>query len=241
MKQSIQIYILILIVIVILCLNWKSESFQPVNDTTARRHPDQEMVNGWFNKFRPYNNVNTLLSEKDRTIDFDNSFQDLWKVTPTQPDDKCINYKNINQCMTECSNNSNCIGFYKSGESKCCIMDKTNYQQRTGRITLDDLIKDSRKEENKIIFDKVGNETYMVPLDRKNCKKLCEKCIIGQCPSNYRCSNLTADPRYNYSCIVTNRKGYNENSKILFDDDNIPYLDDLFGLNDYPGYVLANK
>lgn len=218
--MHIQLAVLLAIIIILILINRK-EPFEVIEDR--------------LNRYRPFNSTATLTSESDRSIEFDNSVVDLWNI-PKPIEDKCIPFQNINQCMTECSSDD-CIGFYLN-EDKCCMMAKNNYDQTTARPSLNDLIRESRVTEDKIVFDRVSNNTFVVPFDRKRCNQLCPKCILGKCPDNYRCSGLTADPRYNYSCIVTNHAGYDEKQNKTYDDDTIQYLDSVFGLEDYPGYQI---
>lgn len=106
-----------------------------------------------------------------------------------------------------------------------------------GQKTVNNMI---RADGKKIIFDYVtndnGNSAYRVDMNRKQCNKLCPKCIMGRCPEGYRCTNMTADPRYNQSCIITNEDRYNENTGDIYDADYIPHLDAIYALNQYAGY-----
>ena len=52
---------------------------------------------------------------------------------------------------------------------------------------------------------------------------------------------MTADPRYNYSCIITNEGRYNEKAGHIFDGPEIPYLDEKYALNQYAGYDSQNR
>ena len=226
---------------------------------------------------RPYNESNFIVSSTearagtDLATQFDNSFYQLWisdeakekaivldranKIATEKKE--CINFKNVNQCMSVCAGTDYCSGFYMEAPDKCCMMtdppynaNRHNYTNLPSNIdkfskrTINKLIKRAEKTDGKIVFDHIrndsGNHTFKANLDRKQCKSICPKCVIGRCPPNYRCINLTADPRYNYSCIITNDNRYDENTGLTFDNPNIPYMDEKYGLNEYAGYDLLN-
>ncbi len=58
--------------------------------------------------------------------------------------------------------------------------------------------KNSEEKIYSIILEIIGTS----PSAKKKCIELCPKCIIGRCPKNYRCADITADPRYKNSCII---------------------------------------
>ena len=166
----------------------------------------------------------------------------------------CVTFKNVNQCMSVCNDTEECTGFYIDSPNKCCMMvdppyatnrhrfnKQPNNLDEYGQRTVNQLIRrESIADKKKVIFDYVtndgGNSAYRVNMNRKQCKSLCPKCIMGRCPENYRCTDMTADPRYNYSCIITNEDRYNEKTGDTYDADYIPHLDAIYALNQYAGY-----
>jgi len=163
----------------------------------------------------------------------------------------CIPFKHVNQCMSECTSSTNCSGFYVDTPStpespgKCCLMynppfdhKRTNFLDvPNSRIqdtyqTISDFIRRQQLSEGKLVFDKVGREggdsVYRSNLDRKDCRSMCPKCILGRCPRGYRCKDLRADPRRNYSCMITNEDRYDENEGLTFDSDRIQKLNAFF-------------
>jgi hypothetical protein len=221
-------------------------------------------------QIRPFNEGNSLVSEALAESDsfnadmFGNTYYLLWQADKERESkaaqeraDKiiesgknCVDFQNINQCMSVCNDSAYCTGFYIDSPNKCCMMidppidynrdryNRTpNNLEEYGQQTVNNMI---RSNKDKIIFEHVannnGNSAYRVPVSRKQCKRLCPKCIMGRCPDNYRCTNMTADPRYNYSCIITNEDRYNENTGDTYDADYIPHLDAIYALNQYAGY-----
>lgn len=224
-------------------------------------------------RIRPFNDSQSRISEAqasnyfDFADQFDNSYFKLWMADELKEKKQvleraeqiekskmdCLDYKNINQCMSVCSNTKDCTGFYIDSPGKCCMMrdppfvpNRHSYNKSNNEIdmyghrTLNALIRRAEQTDGKLVFDyvknSVGGDTYSAPLTREGCKKLCPKCIMGRCPDNYRCTGMTADPRYNMSCMISNEGRYDENKNHLFDDKSIPYLDDKYGLNEYAGY-----
>jgi len=168
--------------------------------------------------------------------------------------ENCIDYKHINQCMSVCKNSPNCTGFYIDSPNKCCMLQNPPYNtdrhsygelpdniDNMGKRSINKLLERAEETDGKIIFNYIrtdgGNSSYKVDMDRVQCKKLCPKCIIGRCPPNYRCTNMMADPRYNYSCILTNEDRYDETKGRTFDDPTVPYLEDQYGINEYADYM----
>jgi hypothetical protein len=224
-------------------------------------------------RIRPFNDAHSRLSEAeadnfyDIADQFDNSFYRLWIADEKKERDAvmkraaeikkskldCVNFKNVNECMSVCTDTPNCTGFYFDSPGKCCMLIDPPYEANRhaynkvnneidvyGHRTIDSLIRRAEATDGKLVFNYIrsdgGNDTYTAPLDRNKCKAFCPKCIMGRCPDNYRCTNLTADPRYNYSCMITNEGRYNERKGFLFDSPEIPYLDDKYALNEYAGY-----
>jgi len=221
-------------------------------------------------QIRPFNEADSLVSEALAESDgfnadmFGNTYYMLWRADKERESKNtqesadrilesgknCVNFKNINQCMSVCNDTSSCTGFYIDSPNRCCMMidppidhdrdrynHKPNNTEEYGEKTVNNMIRSNGK---KIIFDYVtnnnGNSAYRVDMSRKQCNKLCPKCIMGRCPENYRCTNMTADPRYNYSCIITNEDRYNENTGETYDANYIPHLDAIYALNQYAGY-----
>lgn len=229
--------------------------------------------------FHPYNISNAIISQNQsedpvtNADQFHNSYYSLWDdnqksksaLVSNRADEivdmnaTCVNFKNVNQCMSVCSASPNCKGFYidKTGvENKCCMMINPLYN--TNRHSYDKLpnnintygLRTINKEieqdgqdgpDGKLVFEYIRkndqNSTYKTDLTRAQCKNICPKCIMGRCPENYRCANMIADPRYNYSCMITNEDRYDENKPGQnFDSNLVPYLDDKYGLDEYAGY-----
>lgn len=200
-----------------------------------------------------FNDLDTCISP----LQVINNEIDLKNVR-TNEDTKCINFKNINQCMATCSRTDGCYNFYVDSPGKCCmIINPINKQIRQGEIPIsknrfahivaNNKILNNEQAKGKIIFNYYGtennngisNDKYVGNLTRSQCKSLCPKCITGRCPEDYRCVDMTADPRYNRSCMITNNNNYDENIGKYFDDQNIPYMDEIYGLVEYPGYDSA--
>lgn len=203
---------------------------------------------------------------------FHNSYYSLWDADQKRESElvlnradeivktgaNCINFKNVNQCMSVCSNSPNCTGFYIDESSpqsnKCCMMvnppyaaNRHAYNRPVNNLdtnslrTVNKLIQRDRETDGKLIFDYIRtdgqNGTYKSDLTRSECKNICPKCIMGRCPENYRCTNMASDPRYNYSCLITNEDRYDENKPGQnFDSNIVPYLDEKYGLDEYAGY-----
>ena len=189
------------------------------------------------------------MSDQNRERELINERVDEIRSDPN----RCISYNNINQCMSVCGNTEDCVGFYLDGNNKCCMLTEPPYETNRhaynrlpqnidtfSQRTYNDLIKRAKLTDEKVVFDKIrtdgGNNTFNVDVSRTECKAMCPKCIVGRCPENYRCTNLTSDPRYNYSCMITNQDEYDETKGRVFDSPNIPYLDEKYGLNEYAGY-----
>ena len=221
-------------------------------------------------QIRPSNEADSLVSEALAESDsfnadmFGNTYYMLWQADKerelnatkksaeeiVESGKNCIEFENINQCMSVCHDSAYCSGFYIDSPNRCCMMidppidyDRDRYNRTPnntyeyGQKTVNNMI---RADGKKIIFDYVtndnGNSAYRVDMNRKQCNKLCPKCIMGRCPEGYRCTNMTADPRYNQSCIITNEDRYNENTGDTYDADYIPHLDAIYALNQYAGY-----
>ena len=205
---------------------------------------------------------------------FHNSYYSLWEADQqreleevTKKADEiikteatCLNYKNVNQCMSVCSNSPNCVGFYidrpgtPGTPGKCCLMVNPPYAANrhaydrlpnnidtNGFRTINKLIERDRETNGKLVFDYIRtdgqNGTYKTDIPRAQCRNICPKCIMGRCPENYRCTNMTADPRYNYTCLITNEDRYDETKPGLrFDSPSVPFLDAKYQLNEYAGF-----
>lgn len=229
----------------------RSGFIRPFNDageeiSTAQASSGAMLMDQFDNSF-----YQLWLSDQNRERELINQRVDEIRADPT----RCIEYKNINQCMSVCGNTKDCVGFYLDGNNKCCMLTEPPYETNRhaynrlpqnidtfSQRTYNDLIKRAKLTDGKVVFDKIrtdgGNNTFNVDISRAECKAMCPKCIIGRCPENYRCTNLTADPRYNYSCLITNQDEYDETKGHIFDSPNIPYLDEKYGLDQYAGYDL---
>lgn len=213
---------------------------------------------------------------------FHNNYYDLWekekiaeKKLVGEESDKivnsqknCIEFKNINQCMSVCAGTADCSGFYldqkvtnQDGKmqvnNKCCMMvnppyaanrhDRNRTPTETSMLasrTVNKLIRRAQDTDGKLVFDRIRNDhdgtVYKIDVPRQQCKSMCPKCILGRCPDNYRCVNLNADPRYNYSCLITNEDRYDENKKgYQFDSPDVPHLDSKYQLDEYAAYDPA--
>lgn len=229
--------------------------------------------------YQPFNISDGIVSETVATDPvynsdmFHNSYYSLWKqdvegykqkVTKRAEDivksgSNCLNFQNVNQCMSTCTKTNNCTGFYVDTKpaagvpGKCCMMinpsitdnrDYTKYRPSTlddeANIAIIKLIRKMQESDGKLVFDFVridkDNSMYNTAVPREQCKSLCPKCILGKCPANYKCTNLMADPRYNFSCLIGNNDKYDEKTGQTFDSPNIPYLDAKYQLNEYAGY-----
>lgn len=225
---------------------------------------------------RPFNESNIIMSNaiaESNTFNadaFGNTYYQLWesdqrreaKTVHERADEimktgvNCLEYKNVNQCMSVCDDMDTCQGFYIDSPGRCCIMvdppyvyDRDRYNKLPNNTdvyaqkTVNEIIRREKvADAGKVIFDYVkdnnGNGVYRVNMTRQECKKLCPKCIMGRCPRGYRCTDMTADPRYNQSCIITNEDRYDETVGNTFDNPSIPYLDEKYGLDQYAGYDM---
>jgi len=222
-------------------------------------------------RIRPYNESNILLSNAVAESDtfnadiFGNSYYQLWEgdkdreaITVEKRAEEimktgvnCLEFKNVNQCMSVCDDMEECTGFYIDKPNKCCIMVDPPYVTNRDRYsvlpnntdvyaqkTVNAIVNDGDKVVFKYLKDDNGNGAYSVAMDRRECQKLCPKCIMGRCPKEYRCTDMTADPRYNQTCIITNEDRYDETVGNTFDNPSIPYLSKKYGLDEYAGYDM---
>lgn len=265
MNYTVQFIIIGILFVIVIYYTWprtQTESFDQTISTV-----DSSITNN----NRCYNNLNTKISLTDakisHNIPIDNSYYELWnqeriKEKNTQREKaidilesglQCVNYQNINQCMSVCSNTDSCSGFYIDNPNTCCMLLNPSLSTNHGllNVPIDNtyqyanrdiniMVRNAEKSDGKLIFNKAGsdgfNNRYISNQSREDCKSLCPKCINGKCPEDYRCTNMISDPRYNQSCIITNEDRYDETKHKIFDNDQIPYLDDKYGLTDYPGY-----
>lgn len=226
-------------------------------------HSPDPSVSAW-------NDINSRISHaqaKNQNKNFDNTYYMLWQSDLERQknsiygmanqihDSKlnCVDFNNINQCMSVCSNTDTCSGFYVDSPGKCCMLVNPPYVDYRTRHnvpvdntseyafrTLNNMVKQANLTDGKMIFNRTGsdgfNDRYVSNLSRNVCRTFCPKCIMGRCPKDYRCTNLMADPRYNHTCIITNEGRYDENLGNTFDNVTVPYLDDKHQLNEYAGY-----
>lgn len=161
-----------------------------------------------------FNNIDTtisLLQQKYYDENYDKYYDNGYpKKSSVKNFDKCFNFKNINQCMTECDKDSNCKNFTVYKKIKTCCLN-------------------TEPIKNDVFFIK-NNDRYIGNINRVKCKELCPKCIIGRCPRSYRCKDMTSDPRYVNSCILKNNEMYDEKKNIFLDNSRIPYLDKIYEL-----------
>jgi hypothetical protein len=236
-------------------------------------------------RMRPWNDIQTMISYAQvlspvvNEEHYDNSYFNLWRSDlATEAEnieknakalasdgDRCFNYQNINQCMTECNNTKYCVGFYvdkvptpapapDSGitptnplgdvDGRCCLLesppfdtDRHSYMLKPGNMSYDANNRFNNMIEargldpayaNKPVFKVFGNNqtntTYTANIPFSQCQSYCPKCVRGKCPSDYRCVNVTTDPRIGNTCLITNEDRYDEQTGNTFDSSNIPYL-----------------
>lgn len=204
-------------------------------------------------EIRPFNEaqilVSNALSESGKLNDdlYDNPYYQL--SNNNKNISRCTNFKHVNQCMSMCDGINDCTGFYIDSPNKCCMLNEPPFVSNRNNfreLTVDKLrrradIANTSKEIYDYIYDDHGNGVYRVTKTREECKSICPKCIMGRCPKDYRCRNMTADPRYNQSCMITNEDKYNEYTGDTYDGIHVPYLDVKYGLDQYPGYHDFNK
>jgi len=167
----------------------------------------------------------------------------------------CLSYDNINQCMSQCTSSDGCNGFYVSEPGTCCLtynpkfdtrrtsmLDVPNSRLQDTYRSISDYIRNKQITEGKPVFEKIGGENigdsmYRVPLDRKSCRSLCPKCVLGQCPRNYRCKDIQSDPRQNNGCIITNEDRYDETEGLTFDSDKLNFLNPQYQIQQDAGII----
>jgi hypothetical protein len=233
--------------------SYRPDRIRPFNEAHRRVSMAQADNGNYINDMFDNTFYQLWLSDNQRERDLvANRASDI-----SQSNLMCVDYDKINQCMSVCSNTDHCTGFYIDKPGKCCMMvdppfeaNRHSYDKLPDNIDyfsfrdINSLIRRAEETDGKIVFDYVrtdgGNKTYKVDISREECQKLCPKCISGRCPENYRCTNMTADPRYNYTCMITNEDRYDEKSGHTFDSPDIPCLEDQYGLNEYAGYNDQN-
>lgn len=104
------------------------------------------------------------------------------EIKQEETNENCIKYENINQCMTACTENKICNGFYIDSPGSCCMISTPSFDQvfnqnnqRRRQVTQDEL--DYREEltKNKIVFNYIGQQPAFqgytpmtdVPLDNE--------------------------------------------------------------------------
>jgi hypothetical protein len=232
---------------------------------------------------RPFNDAESRITRAkiddpaELNDQYDNSYYDSWIATDAANTAEaearareientqlnCVDFKNINQCMSTCTETPDCRGFTVNktnpdGSGNCCMMidppfayeryslDKVpDNRDYVSYRYLNNLMREKAREDGLPTFTKVQNNkndgtTYNVDVSRTECKAFCPKCITGKCPDNYRCVDLQSDPRYNQTCLITNEDRYNEITGNLFDDDSVPSLEQQYGLDEYAGYDDLN-
>jgi len=233
--------------------SYRPDRIRPFNDLAARISEAQADNGKLFAD--QFDNTFYRLWEADENKEKDRVIQRAFDIKDSGK--QCIDFEHVNQCMSVCTNTENCTGFYIDAPHKCCMMPDPPYVysrhsynkpinniDKYGYRTLNELIRRAEAIDGKIVFDYIrtdnGNDSYKVDMDREQCKTLCPKCIVGRCPKNYRCTNMTADPRYNYNCIITNEGRYDETSGHTFDSKSVPYLDSKYAINEYAGFDDLN-
>lgn len=182
----------------------KKEKFEELPDEIVRWKDSDNLSSK--------NNYNSELSRNMNIVN-DNSYLDLWETNndPIKKKTDCIEYELINDCMDKCTSMDNCIGFTMKN-NRCCmrLLDK---KRSTNDLLYPD-INYALSEFNGLLlndydykFDMIRNEnTYRSNISKSECNKFCPKCVMGYCPTNYRCEKMLKDPRYNDSCIIVNNK-----------------------------------
>lgn len=210
----------------------------------------------------PYDAVDSTFVSTDN---FDSSYWKMWrgdvvsdykKVVERSNEiidnkENCIDFINVNQCMSQCQNSKDCTGFYVSQPNTCCMLIDPNsqYQRTMMAAPFNNLNRDAQKLVNSLarnssmkypVFNKLDtldqNSRWTVPMNKEQCFSICPKCIYGRCPQNYKCVNVTANVQKAQNCIITNQDKYNENTGFMFDSDDVPYLNPNYQLNQYAGY-----
>lgn len=255
------IIIIVILVIILLFMNRNRPLETFANCSIAYNDLDTYKLNG----IKGYNDLQTHVDyadSKNSNKCFDNSFYKEWQIDENldkemafnrvkqiaNSDLHCVNYNNVNQCMSVCSNTDDCTGFYIKESGKCCMLTnpslanvnkKDRHHQLSNNIH-NNLIKHQKDSDSKIIFNKIGsdgfNDVYTTDMNKNECKKLCPKCIMGRCPTNYRCTKLMANPATDHGCIIGNEDRYDENVGHTFDGPNIPYLNDKYAINEHAGF-----
>jgi hypothetical protein len=229
---------------------------------------DRENLSKFYSdQIRPFNDIDQKLSmtgvetESAYNDRYDNAYFDTWKEEIVEQNKKiddivkninkeCKPYKNINECMSRCSSNKLCQGFYlpEGNEKTCCpiIQPDFNTNRHEYDVLPDNVFYQAYDKFNKNLKGKKNvfkfydidkdNASYTVDYPIEKCLKECPKCIIGKCPENYRCKNIRIDPKQNSQCIITNEDRYNEEKNLLFDGPNIESLDRKYDINFNSGF-----
>jgi hypothetical protein len=221
-----------------------------------------ELADSYVQKtIKPFNEIDERISKyslnESLNKDYDNSYFDLYRKEELEADnlydkesqtikEQCYPYKNINQCMSICSNHKLCTGFYTKNDGTCCPILEPDF--RTDRHSYyfppDNTLFYSFNKYNDRTLSKVnpnniyryydsenGNNSYYSEHNMNDCLKMCPKCIPGQCPVNYRCNNVRSDPTKKIGCIITNEDRYDENKNLVFDSGQVPKLDMRYAIN----------
>ena len=147
-----------------------------------------------------------------------------------------VAFNNVNQCMTTCSKNNDCIGFLINNQyldSGYNPKDSVSSVEHNGKKLCTMVLNPSdigNVDESLLInptntyfrrgTDDIHLHTYQVTTDVDHCNAFCPKCAIGKCPLSYRCTDLQTDSS-GKNCFITNEIRYDEVNNILFDDASI--------------------
>jgi hypothetical protein len=128
---------------------------------------------------------------------FNNPYLDL-ATKESRLQQTCIPFDNINQCISKCVDEEECVGFYIQKDSsgndinQCCFLNQpiqNDFNQRSVYYF------DS--------YDPAGNTTYSSKMNLRDCMDKCPECKLNNCPRGYRCANLRYDAQ-NANCLITN-------------------------------------
>lgn len=192
---------------------------------------------------RFFNDVHTTASINQSASDFYNPYFALYmqeQVGSQTLKEKCYPFKNINQCMSICSADPMCTAFHIKDNGTCCPIIEPDFRLNKDSVLFppDNPLfygfnKLNQQNLSNVSEDQIfryydydnGNNSYSTQLD---CSQLCPKCILGQCPDNYRCENVRNDITRGIPCIITNNDQYDENSGKIFDGADIKSLKDQY-------------
>jgi molybdopterin/thiamine biosynthesis adenylyltransferase len=166
--------------------------YSPLNDRdyyqTIPAFNDYEKKLSYMQANNPY-----LLANMYRNPYVDLSVQEA-RLQP-----QCINYNDVTECITKCSDEEECVGFFIRKDAmgndikKCCFL----------KEPIPPAVQGERQTYYFDSYDPAGNPTYVTQMNLKNCLDQCPECNLNNCPVGYKCSNIKYDMR-NSNCKITN-------------------------------------